>query len=166
MFNEIVVTMDGQSNPPRFQLTEGGLRPRVASVAVIDVGAERPVWWLVPASFTAVPFTMGEVTAEHVDALADGEPIDPIEDLSPSDPRHQEAIAVRESLVSAFPELGAVTYGVVPDGFRQTTPERGVTALVPGQSYNLVVMSSGGHGGIVFEVDENGTGRRPTMRCS
>jgi hypothetical protein len=163
VFSEIAIAVE-EGNPPRFSLTESGSPPRLATVAVVDVDTEQPIWWLVPASFAAVlPFTTDEITAEEIDALADAEPIDPIEDLPPSDLRHREAIAVRDSVNdAAFPVLGTLTYGVVPPGFRQASPEAGIAALVPGRSYTLTVMGPGGHGSVAFRV-EHGTGRRPTM---
>jgi hypothetical protein len=153
VFSEIAIVVD-EGNPPRFDLTEGGSPPRLATVAVVDIDTDEPIWLLVSDSFTTVlPFTIHEVTPEEVDARADEEPIDPIEDLPPSDPRHREAIAARDSVNdAAFPVLGTLTYGVVPPGFRQASPGAGVVALVPGRSYNLFVMGPGGHGSVAFQA--------------
>ena len=139
--------------------------PRITSAAVVDMSTEKPIRWLVPASFTAVlPFTSADVTAADVEALADAEPLDSIEDLPPSDPRHRAAIAERDVLETASPLLRSLTYGVVPPGFRQASPKTGLVVLVPGRSYGLTVMGPGGHGGIEFQVKEHGPPRRPTMR--
>jgi hypothetical protein len=154
MLNEIAIVLEGDTDPPRFHLSEGASPPRIASAAVVDEETEQPVWWLVPGSFTAVlPFTIEEVTPQDVEDLADAEPFDPIEDLPPSDPRHKAAITDRdESNESAFPPLASLTYGVVPPGFRQASPEDRVEALVPGRAYNLTVMGPSGSGSIGFRV--------------
>jgi hypothetical protein len=159
----IAIVIDDTGNPPRFRLTEGDSAPRITSAVVVDMSIEKPIWWLVPASFTAVhSFTVADVTAADVDALADAEPLDPIEDLPPSDPRHKAAIAERDALETASPLLGSLTYGVVPPGFRQASPETGLVVLVPGRSYGLTVMGPGGHGGIEFQVHGDRPRRRPT----
>ena len=165
MISEIAIAIDDDHDPPRFRLTEGGSPPRIASAVVLDIGTEQPIWWLLPTSFTAaLAFTTDEMTAEEVDELPDAEPLDPIEDLPPSHPQHRQGIAARGSANdAAFPVLGALIYGVVPPGFRQASPETGVTALVPGRPYNLTVMGPDGHGSLTFQVKEHGTGRRPTM---
>ena len=152
MFNEIAIVLE-DTDPPRFRLAEDGSPPPVTSAAIVDIATEQPIWWLVPASFvTVLPFTM-DVSQEEIEALADEEPIDPIEDLPSSDPRHQAAIAARDSAnETMFPVLKSLTYGVVPSGFRQVSPENGVNALVPGKAYSLTIMGPGGHGHIAFHV--------------
>jgi hypothetical protein len=159
----IAIVIDDKGNPPRFRLAQGDSAPRITSAVVVDMSTEKPIWWLVPASFTAVhSFTSADVSAADVEALADAEPLDPIEDLPPPDPRHRAAIAQRDALETASPLLGSLTYGVVPLGFRQASPETGLVALVPGRSYGLTVMGPGGHGGIQFQVHDHGPERRPT----
>lgn len=151
MFGEIQIAVE-DAYPARFHLREEGAPPRVAAVAVVDIQSEEVIWWLVPASFSTVqvPFTT-DVTPEDVEALADAEPYDPIEDLPPSDSRHQAAIERRDSInEAAFPVLDSLTIGVVPSGFRQATPGTGVAALVRGRAYALTVMGPGGHGQIEF----------------
>jgi hypothetical protein len=154
MIDEIVVVLEDSRNPPRFRLAEHDSPPRIVTAAVVDVAAEEPIWSLVPLSFsTVLPFTIPEVTAEDVADLADQEPVDPIEDLPPSDPRHQEALASRARLEENTPALASLTYGVVPSGFRQASPQSGVSALVPGRLYHLMVIGPGGHGSLAFQVE-------------
>ena len=154
MLNEIAIVVEGDTDPPRFHLSEGASVPRIASAAVVDEETEQPVWLLVPESFTAVlPFTIEEVTSQDVEDLADTQPFDPIEDLPPSDPRHQAAITHRdESNERAFPPLASLTYGVVPPGFRQASPADRVEPLVPGRAYNLTVFGPSGSGSIEFRA--------------
>src|SRR5262249_27983015 len=151
VFNTITIVWEGGA-PPRFRLSEEGSPPRVASVAVLDVELEQPIWWVVPVSFTdLLPFTVEETSPEDLNALADEEPIDPIEDLPQSDPRHQAAIPARDvANERAFPVLETLAYGVVPSGFRQASPNGEVTALIPGRAYSIAVMGPGGHGQVAF----------------
>ena len=153
MTDEIVVVLEEGGKRPRFRLAEDGSPPRITSAAVVDVAADQPIWWLVPASFSvALPFTVEEPTAAEVDDLADDTSVDPIEDLPPSDPRHQDALAVRGRMNESSPQLASLTYGVVPEGFRQASPESGITALLPGRVYHLTVIGPGGHGSLAFEA--------------
>ena len=152
MFNDIAIIIE-KGNPPRFRLAEDGAAPRITTAAVMDMEAERPVWWLVPSSFTEVHSFTTDVSSEEVESLADAEPFDPIEDLPPSDPRHQEAIAMRDLANEHMsPILEWLTYGVVPSGFRQAAPDGDVAPLVRGRSYSLSVMGPGGHGQLTFHV--------------
>jgi hypothetical protein len=155
MMDEIAIRLVQAGPRPSFALEVGLQAPRVATVAVTDLGTDRPVWWLVPESFHAVlPFTLGEVSKEDVEHLADAEPLDPIEDLPPSDPRHKAALRDRDpSNESVFPRLGAFTYGVIPARFRQAAPEGGVDLLAKGRRYAVVVMGPEGHGGLEFLVE-------------
>jgi len=155
VMDEIAIKLVQAGPQPSFALEVGLQAPRVSSVAVTEIGTDRFVWWLVPESFNAVPpFTIGEVSKEDVENLADAEPLDPIEDLPPSDPRHKAALRERDlSNESVFPRLGALTYGVIPARFRQAAPEGGVDLLSKGRRYAVVVMGPEGHGGLEFVVE-------------
>jgi hypothetical protein len=67
--------------------------------------------------------------------------VDPIEDLSPLDPRYR--IAERHLLdvvEAANPEVRHLTYGVLPSGFQQIIPESGApVALKPGHRYEILL---------------------------
>lgn len=154
MIEQIVIVLEDSSSRPRFRLGERDSPPRIVGAAVLDAAAEAPMWALAPASFSAeLPFTIPEVTTESVAELADQEPVDPIEDLPPSDPRHQEALESRSRLLESTPFLASLTYGVVPSGFRQVSPQSGVSVLVPGRLYHLMVIGPGGHGSLAFQVE-------------
>jgi hypothetical protein len=153
VFYEIEVVLEDAGYPPRFRLAEEGVAPRIASVAIVDPVLEETLWWVVPTSFNSIAATVEEVTEEDVDELADAEPIDPIEDLPPSDPRHRAAIEARDRLSeTAFPELQQFTYGTVPPGFKQVKPTGMPFTLTPGKQYALAVIGPGGHGALDFQV--------------
>jgi hypothetical protein len=151
VLGEISITIAISRPAPRFRLTglNGGV-PRVTFLVVTDVPTQEVVWWLVPPGFVSVaPFRVGEVDERAVPALAASDELDPIEDLPPSDPRHQRGHKERESLErNVLIPLGAVTYGEIPPGFRQARPETGhAPALVPDREYVLMVMGSDGDAG-------------------
>jgi hypothetical protein len=152
--DEIVIVMEDGRNPPRFRLGHENAPPRVVGAVIVDPSAEEPLWLLAPASFsTELPYTVVEATPQEVATLADEEMLDPIEDLAPSDPRHQEALASRASMVESTPILASLTYGVVPSGFRQASPRGPVAALLPGKPYHLMVIGPSGHGTLAFQVE-------------
>jgi len=122
-------------------------------LVVSDSTTEEPIWWLVPEGFTSVlAFTIGEVDEEAVESLATLDELDPLEDLPPSDLRHQRALVEREALEDAtLIPLASVTYGQVPPGFRQSHPAAGpAPALVPGREYCLAVMGGTDNGRFSF----------------
>jgi hypothetical protein len=151
VFTQIDIALEASGPVPRFRLSTGnGEAPRVTTLVLTDSSADEPIWWLVPQAFTSVhPFTIGEVDEEAVNSLATMDDLDPLEDLPPSDTRHQRALAEREALEDAtLIPLASVTYGQVPPGFRQSHPPAGPPpALVPGREYCLAVMggSVSGH---------------------
>jgi hypothetical protein len=126
---------------------------------VSDIDADQLIWRLVPVSFASEALiTIGAVLPAEMNESADEEPLDPIEDLPPSDPRHLAAIEERHRLVTAFPVLESLTYGIIPPGFRQATPGPAAPALVPGRSYSLSVMGPDGYGGVTFRMKSPGEG--------
>jgi hypothetical protein len=123
-------------------------------VAVTDAVAEEPIWWLVPAGFVSVQaFTIGEVDEGHIRDVAAIDDVDPIEDLPPSDPRHQGALEERAALErDTLLPLPVITYGEVPDGFSQAVPkDRAAPSLVAGRQYLLTVMGGGDAGQCHFK---------------
>lgn len=151
MFAEIEIVIETSGATPRFRFSTGnGETPRVTTLVLTDSATEELIWWLVPEGFTSVhPFTIGEVDEEAVKSLATMDELDPLEDLPPSDLRHQRALVEREALEHAtLIPLASITYGQVPPGFRQSHPAAGpAPALVPGREYCLAVMggSDSGH---------------------
>jgi hypothetical protein len=65
--------------------------------------------------------------------------VDPIEDLSPLDPRYRIAEHHLFDVVeAASPQLRHLTYGVLPAGFQQILPhEGGAVPLEPGHRYEI-----------------------------
>ena len=159
MNHELTVRLEWQAaGQPEFRLTRAaGVAPRIASVSVASVTAtteEDAAWSLVASSFEVLAFTVSEPTEEDIDWLASAEPFDPLEDLPPSDPRHQQAIRLRDSSDSmAVPVLENLVYGLVPDGFRQTAPQGAAAPLVPGQSYRIFAIGPEGFGSLEFRVE-------------
>lgn len=125
---EITITLEAKEPTPRFRLrdADGGV-PRVTSITVLDLTSDKPVWWVLPASFNVVlPFEVSEPSEHAIERLASQADIDPLEDLPPSDPRHQLALRERAELQErTLIPLSVISYGVVPPGFRQALPREG-----------------------------------------
>jgi hypothetical protein len=76
-----------------------------------------------PEGLVLVPMTFGPTTDEDLVQLAASE-IDVLEDLPPSDPRHQRELQRRgRSPQRGRVELRELTYGVVPAGLQQACPK-------------------------------------------
>ena len=152
---EIKITLEATESTPQFRLqaSDGGV-PRVTSVTVLDLASEQPVWWLLPEAFTtALPFEISEPSEQEVAQLASVEEIDPLEDLPPTDPRHQMALRERAELEErTLVPLSSVSYGVVPRGFRQALPEEGPAPLLKhGRAFAIHVMGAGVVGYLAFQ---------------
>ena len=156
MSDHIFVVLVTTVPVPTFTLRDAlGSRPRVGSVAVVDVATEQVVWWVLPAAFTASHrFALHEPDEEEIQQLAASAEIDPIEDLPPGHPRHQEAVRTMERVAEqSVAPLPTLTYGVVPEGFRQVTPDQGPAPhLVPGRTYGLQVARGDAAGYLTFEA--------------
>lgn len=153
---EIKISLDATDPTPRFRLeAPDGAPPRVTSVTVIDLTSEKPIWWLMPEAFSKVlPLEISEPSEREIDELASGEEIDPIEDLPPTDPRHQLALRERVALEERTQiPLPTLSYGVVPTGFRQALPQGAAAPLLkPGGSYGIHAMGAGVAGYLAFET--------------
>jgi hypothetical protein len=142
MSEAITITAD-PATPTRFRFTgHGGRSARLMSVTFVDAARGEPIWAVFPFSSRSVvlPFT-ADVDDEEVQAVLEDASRDPIEDLPPTHPEHQRAL---EALMTAeealLVPLSEITYGVVPEGFRQMYPMDGPPpALVSGTSYTLHV---------------------------
>ena len=126
MSDEITITAE-PGVPPCFRFTAQGGRPaRLMSIAFVHVASGEPMWVVFPFSSGSVvlPFT-ADIDDGRAAVLGDP-PRDPIEDLPPSHPEHQRALAAltraEERLFVPLPEI---TYGVTPEGFRQMYPADG-----------------------------------------
>jgi hypothetical protein len=155
MFGEIAVTLEAAGPRPRFAFrAPDGALPAVTMLALSDMTTEELIWWLVPAGFVSeLPFTVTEPAESRIEAFSRSSGLDPIEDLPPSDPRHQRALQEQDAFVHAvLVPLSEVTYGEVPHGFRQARP-RGAAAppLIPGRRYGLLVAGGSDSGRLVFE---------------
>ena len=95
VFAHIEITRDLAGPVPTFRLTAGdGAVPKITTLVITDASTEEILWWLAPEGFTSVhSFSIGEVDEEAVKSLAAMDDIDPLEDLPPSDLRHQRALA-------------------------------------------------------------------------
>jgi hypothetical protein len=144
MSGEITVTLDRRGDAPRFHLrSKDGAVPRVMMVVFVEIDSGEPVWVLAPAAFVPLPFTVvPDLTEEDLRELSEAGDIDPIEDLPPSDPRHQNALRERDAAVErSWIPLDAVTYGTVPQAFRQALPADGVApTLVVGRAYGIQIL--------------------------
>jgi hypothetical protein len=154
MFADIEIALEVAGSKPTFRLTTGqGRVPRVTILAITDSSTDETIWWLVPDSFTSVhPFTIEEVDKQSVESLAAMDDVDPLEDLPPSDVRHQRALAENAALQEAvLIPLGTLVYGEVPRGFRQAHPTEGpAPSLVRGHEYHLAVMGGSDTGHFSF----------------
>ena len=153
---EIKISLDATEPTLQFRLqaSDGGV-PRVTSVTVLDIASEKPVWWLLPEAFTvALPFEISEPSEQDIDQLASVEENDPVEDLLPTDPRHQGALRERAVLEErTLIPLPTISYGVVPLGFRQALPQ-GVPAprLQRGGHFAIHAMGAGVAGYLAFQA--------------
>lgn len=170
MGEQVTITLLLAESPLAFQLAGPKAREaEVAQLVVSDASSGQPLWWIVSQPWAeAVSFKpMWLEIVPEADAEHDGPPqfddeLDPIEDLPPSDPRHQAAIRGPVDPIEDLPasdprhqnalrrlavdELGLrqplsrVVYGVVPNGFREVVPgsER-PPALVESASYVVFV---------------------------
>jgi hypothetical protein len=156
------------------------MEAQVAQLIVSDAASRTPMWWIVsqpwadavdfrpmwidftpdadPAEQTAAPDDHGLDPIEdlppsdprHQAALRG--PIDPIEDLPARDPRHQDALRrLRIDQLALRQPLAVVTYGVVPAGFREVYPGDGPPqALSASSSYVVFVDGLVNEGKIAF----------------
>jgi len=152
MDDTIGITLLSGAFPPTFRFAlADGREPAVTQVILSDARSHRPVWWIVSQRWAeALSFQPMWIEAgtnsdiQSVDAQGSDDIVDPIEDLPPSDPRHQAALQARldpiEDLPAGDPRhqsalqrlrideialrqpLAVVTYGVVPPGFRDVYP--------------------------------------------
>jgi hypothetical protein len=156
VFNEIAITLDDGSAPARFRLaTKEGQPPRVTMLVVVEAATETPVWCLMPVGGErSSGVILTEVTDADIRAFSQEEMQDPLEDLPPSDPRHQWALREHERVQSALLiPVDLVTYGIVPPGFQQAMPERGsAPALKRGSAYVVQAMGGGDAGHLEFEA--------------
>jgi hypothetical protein len=184
MDDTIAVTLVSAASPLAFRLAElGGGEAQVAQLIVSDAASGAPVWWIVSQPWAeAVSFTPAwiDVTAnpdaEPVPDALDDDAIDPIEDLPPSDPRHQAALrgtvdpledlpvsdprhqdALRRLRVDELAlrqPLALVTYGIVPPGFREVYPGTGdPQPLSTSSSYVVLVDTLLGEARIAFSLE-------------
>jgi len=138
----------------RLQASDGGA-PRVTSVTVLDLASQQPVWWLLPEVFSeTLPFTIAEPSEQEIDQLASIEEIDALEDLPPTDPRHQSALRERVVLADGTQvPLSSIAYGVVPPGFRQALPQDAPAPLLRrGGSFAIHAMGAGVAGYLAFQT--------------
>jgi hypothetical protein len=163
----IAITILSTSFPPTLRVASAGAgEAPLAQLIVSAADSGAPVWWIVAQAWAdAVAFHPMWVDVTPDDS--EDEPpkfqdygLDPIEDLPPSDPRHQAAlrgsIDPLEDLPATDPlhqealrrlridelalrqPLGVVTYGVVPEGFRQVHPAEGAVPVLTALSSYVV----------------------------
>jgi hypothetical protein len=160
-------------------VSPGGGAPQLAQFRVTEEQSNRPVWWVVAqawadaVSFQPVWFSTSDET-DLEDDLEDADyGPDPVEDLPPSDPRHQEALVGLEDPIEDLPAsdprhqaalrrlhtdelalrqaLGFVVYGVVPPGFREVCPgSSGPEVLSSGLRYAVVADGLTEEGSVAF----------------
>jgi hypothetical protein len=173
--DEIEIVVEPAQPWPRFRLSAaGGTAPLLTHVTVSEAGS-RVVWCVATVRYSDevglafVEFDGGPEPPEdeRLDPLEDLPPsdprheaalqarLDPIEDLPPSDPRHRAALRrmqVDEDELQA--PLERLEYGVVPPGFRQVHPPRGqAPPLVRGASYLVSAVGTAGSGTAVFRLE-------------
>lgn len=153
---EITIILESTGPMPRFRLRapDGGV-PRVTSVTIVELASEEPVWWVLPAAFAqaeTLRFEVSEPSEHDVARLASQEEMDPLEDLPPTDPRHQRALRERAEIEQAtLVPLSTITYGILPEGFRQVLPGEGpAPQLTHDGSYGIHVMGAGVAGYLAF----------------
>ena len=157
MNGEIGIVVESDTNPPRFRLAlAGGGIPGVAFAVVTDPSTFLPLWCIAARRYqeeVGVRF-IEPSTNDADDTDTDEMTFDPVEDLPPSDPRHQAALhRMLLDEATLMEGLEVVTYGVVPPGFVQVHPPDGsVVPLQAQTSYAFSVDALGEHAIVVFEV--------------
>jgi hypothetical protein len=183
MDSPIEITLLSTTPDLTFRLATGeGGTPQVAQFIVSDVLTRRPVWWLVSRAWADavsfrpmwIDFLPDSAPETRTDSGFDNE-VDLIEDLPPSDPRHQAALRGPVDPIEDLPAsdarhqdalrrldidtlglrqpLALVTYGVVPSGFREAYPGTGAPrATTGGGSYVLFVDGLISEGKMAFSL--------------
>jgi hypothetical protein len=119
------VTIQVVGENVEFLINEGSSPPRIRSVAVQQDDCRGPIWWIVSAEYSETWST--GVTAELLGNAAD------------KARAHLKGL----SIGTTGRALSRLTYGQVPDGFRQAVPEQGAAPkLTRHVRYNLDVLSA------------------------
>jgi hypothetical protein len=120
--------------------TTAGRPPQVNSVVVMDRNSGLHCWLIEPGVLGGAVNTQAQLQERlHTAGLRITAGVDPIEDLSPLDPRYRMAEHYLMDVVEAAnPELRHLTYGVLPAGFQQILPEAGgAVPLETGRRYEI-----------------------------
>jgi hypothetical protein len=154
---ELTITATNARGGPTFEFaTRAGSAPRVRSVVVFD--SERQTHcWLIAAGIYGGADPRRELDARLRGAgLSIPPDVDPIEDLSPLDPRYRIAEhRLLDEVEASHPELRRLVYGKLPAGFHQVLPHEGnAVALEPGRRYELRLFGSSDDevGSVQFEA--------------
>ena len=141
---DVTVTLGMARGVATFEFTtKTGQAPRVSSIGVMDTDPRRHCWLIEPGVIGGAINTKKELQEQLQSAgLSIAPGTDPIEDLSPLDPRY--TIAERHLLdvvERASPPVRRLTYGVLPPGFQQILPHDGsALPLEPGHRYELFLV--------------------------
>lgn len=122
--------------------TKAGDAPRVSSIVVMDTDPMRHCWLIEPGVLGGAVNTTQELEQRLENAGLSIPPgADPIEDLSPLDPRYRIAEHHLLDVVErANPAVRRLTYGVLPPGFQQILPDEGnAVPLESGHRYELLL---------------------------
>lgn len=124
----------------RFSVSTEDARPFVLNSLLIVDAAGAPIWEYVKSTFEDVGNM--ELAANVMEVMTDE-----FRELLQSRP--PAAIARSPHLVTV---AHSVRYGATPVGYRQTFPTEGVTALVRGNRYRIVVFTSAGGANLAFDA--------------
>jgi hypothetical protein len=129
---ELTVRRSGAGATITFEFPEGPAQ--VLMIAMVEEGAEQPIWWLASDAFTAMfPYTVDS---------ADPEPLESPEEkvvVSALLARGADPAALAAGRKANRP-LQSFEYGIVPPGFRQIMPASAPAPLQRGKQYSVTVM--------------------------
>jgi hypothetical protein len=153
---QVTISLRSRDDAPAFDFTrDGGLAARVSNVMIFDDRRTEEVWEVSALAGHAVRERAKTQLEERLrsEHLAVPDEMDPLADFLADDPCYLVAKQVRDAGYRvASIELRSVIYGVVPPGFEQTIPERGLPArLQPGHTYRVVLLG-GDFGSLAFEA--------------
>lgn len=141
---EVTLTVGKARGLTTFEFaTKAGGAPRVSSIVVMDTDPMRHCWLIEPGVVGGAVDTKQELEQRLQNAgLSIPRGADPIEDLSPLDPRYRIAEHhLLDVVARANPTVRRLTYGVLPPGFQQILPEKGnAVPLESGHKYELLLV--------------------------
>jgi hypothetical protein len=151
---EVTISVRHGPGPVSFEFaTSMGGVPQVSDVLVIDDPHTDELWEISAVKWKSVR-TSGKAHLQerlHAARLTLPGGMEPLADFDPEDPRYRIAKEIMDDgFRAASTELRSLTYGSIPGGFEQTTPEQGAAVgLVPGRRYKVVLLGRD-FGSLVF----------------